>query len=996
MMELPQPGIPCSTYRVQFNKAFPFRKATGIIGYLNDLGITDLYSSPFFKAVPGSLHGYDIVDHSVLNPEIGTALDYAGMVSELKKFGMGQVIDIVPNHMCIESPENKLWMDVLENGQTSPYAKYFDIDWSPVKNELRDKVLLPILGDQYGAALEKKQLNLVFDEGAFFVRYFNHKFPLLPKTYIMVMEEGLQNLIDRLGEQDSDIAELLSIMTAIKHLPSYTETDAATIEERNREKEVIKRRLCKLSGESAEVGAHIARNIELFNGCPPDPRSFDLLDCLMGRQVYRLSHWRVATEEINYRRFFDINGLAAIRIEHPDVFASTHRLIFRLIREGSVTGLRVDHPDGLYNPVEYFHELQRGCFINRALGGSDGGRGVGAPEELRDREAALAAEYGKAIANDPSYKPFYIVGEKILTKSERMPDDWPIFSTTGYVFLNSVNGIFVEGDNARAFDRLYEKFIRARMNFQDIVYEKKKLVMQVAMASEVNTLSRYLNHISEMNRHTRDFTLYSLRSAIVDVIASFPVYRTYINGWRVHDTDVQYIEFAVARAKRRNPAISESIFDFLKDVLLLRAPEGISDREREKWLDFAMRFQQLTGPVMAKGVEDTALFVYNRLVSLNEVGGMPDRFGTSLETFHGQNIERIKNWPHAMITTSTHDVKRNEHVRARINVLSEMPREWGAKVRSWAFMNRKNKSSAENGKMPDRNDEYLLYQTLIGVWPVETPEGGAYEELISRIKDYMLKVSREAKVNTSWINQNRVYEEFLMNFIDAALRPGEGNLFLKDFLPFQRMISHFGMFNSLAQTLLKIAAPGIPDIYQGTELWEYSLVDPDNRRPVDYEPGIRMLRQIREQETKSDRAGMCRELTSAKDDGRIMLYLLFKALNFRKSRKSLFASGEYIPAGVFGSRAGNVCAFERRRDGESVIVAVPRLISRILKDRSAPFGAPVWEDTIIVFPSLDEGMRYRNEFTKEIISVSSNEQRPGLRLAEVFGNFPVALLEKLA
>ncbi len=993
MTDLPAPRIPCSTYRFQFNRNFTFSHAESVVTYLNQLGITDMYASPYFKAVPGSLHGYDIVDHNVLNPEIGTPDDYARLVQELKRYGMGQLLDIVPNHMCIENSENRLWMNVLENGQASPYAKYFDIDWSPVKKELQNKVLLPILGDQYGMVLEQQKLNLVFEEGAFCVRYFDHKFPLVPKTYLLILEEHLQDLVDRLTERNADIAELLSIMTAIRHLPPPTETDSATIEERNREEDVIKRRLCNLYTDSPEIRAHVERNIRLLSGIPDDPGSFDLLDRLMNEQIYRLSHWRVATEEINYRRFFDVNGLAAIRMECPDVFSSTHRLIFRLIRDGSVTGLRVDHPDGLYNPVEYFHWLQQGCFVNQSI---RNGQGDAKPENLQARERELAEEYRRTAAAHPDYKPFYIVGEKILTKSERMPEDWPIFSTTGYVFLNSVNGIFIDADNARLFDRIYQTFIQAKINFPDVVYEKKKLVMHVAMASEVNTLGRYLNDISEKNRHTRDFTLNSLRSAIIEVAACFPVYRTYINSLHVHDRDVQYIEFAVARAKRRNPAISESIFDFLKDVLLLRFPARSSDRERASWLDFTMRFQQFTGPVMAKGVEDTALFVFNRLVSLNEVGGMPDRFGTPLETFHGQNIERIKNWPHAMITTSTHDTKRNEHVRARINVLSEIPREWGKRIRNWALLNRRKKRIVDNARMPDRNDEYLLYQTLIGVWPVETPQGDAYDALVTRIKDYMLKEAREAKLNTSWINQNKTYEETLLAFIDSVLAADERNMFLRDFLPFQRMVSHFGMFNSLAQTLLKIAAPGVPDIYQGTDLWTYSLVDPDNRGPVDYDIRIRMLAELKQLETGMNAAELCRGLSINKSDGRIMLYLLYKALNFRKNHERLFGKGEYIPLEAPGSRSRNVCAFERRNGAESVVIAVPRFLTSIAGQQSLPCGTEVWQESVLQLPDYPAGSRYRNEFTAEILAPLPRDGKPsGLVLSQVFSNFPVALLKRL-
>ena len=985
--ELPEPRIPAATYRLQFNSRFTFRDAAGIIGYLHDLGITDIYASPYFKAKKGSLHGYDIVDHNSLNPELGTHEDYTAMIAELHRHGMGQVLDIVPNHMCVECPENAWWMDVLENGPSSPYAVYFDIDWTPVKKELRNKVLLPVLGDQYGNVLEGQELKVVLEEGAFFVHYYEYRFPLDPGTYLLILEHRLRELQADLTEGRADLAELLSIITALKHLPSPTETDPAKVEERYREKEVIKRRLSTLFSGSTAVRAHLEENLRLFNGTKGDPKNFDLLDDLMNRQVYRLSHWRVATEEINYRRFFDINGLGAIRMEHHGVFQATHQLIFRLIRDRSVTGLRIDHPDGLYNPAAYFHLLQQACFIQQMITGRTGDPAQ--PTSQTERE--LAEHYDEAILADPAYRAFYIVGEKILTKSERMPEDWPIISTTGYVFLNSVNGIFIDGNNARAFDAIYEKFIRSKVNFPDVIYEKKQLVMEAGMSSEVNTLGRYLNHLSEKSRHTRDFTLNSLRRVIMEVIAALSVYRTYTNTWQASDRDVQYIEHAVSRAKRKNPALSGSIFDFLRDILTLRFPKDFKDEDRFAWLDFVMRFQQITGPVMAKGVEDTAFYVYNRLASLNEVGGMPDRFGISLEAFHGQNIERMKNWPHAMITTATHDTKRSEDVRARINVLSGSPREWADRARSWARMNKKKKTVIDGVEMPDRNEEYLLYQTLVGAWPVGPAEGSLNADLIRRIKDYMLKASREAKVNTSWVNPDRAYEDALLSFIEAILRPASP--FLNDFLPFQQTISRYGLFNSLSQTLLKICAPGVPDFYQGTELWSFNLVDPDNRRPVDYETRIHMLSELKRKEAGMAVMKIAEELYHNMDDGRIKMYLTYKALAYRKANRGLFEKGAYLPLAIAGSRADHVCAFARSLDGASAIVAIPRFLWPLMKDVSMPPDKALWKDTYIVLPDADKEAEYRNVFTDEIVrAVPQNEGIMGLALDGILSSFPVALM----
>ncbi len=992
--DLPTPRIPASMYRLQFSHRFTFQDAARIVAYLDRLGITDIYASPYFKAKAGSLHGYDIVDHNSLNPEVGSKEDYAAMIAELHRHGMGQVLDIVPNHMCIETPENAWWMDVLENGLSSPYAAYFDIDWKPVKKELTHKVLIPVLGSQYGNVLEGQELRLSFEEGAFFVHYNEHTFPVLPDTYVTVLEHRLDELKARLHEESPDFTEMLSIITSVRHLPPFTESDPERIAERSREKEVIKRRLRALYWGNADVREHISGNVTLFNGVKGDPRSFDLLDDLMSRQVYRLSYWRVATEEINYRRFFDVNRLGAIHMEHPAVFAATHALIFRLIREGSVTGLRIDHPDGLYNPVEYFHWIQRGCFIQAMLALDTGADTHQPPPEAgSEPEQGLAAMYDETVLKSPEYRPFFIIGEKILTKSERMPEDWPIHGTTGYVFLNSVNGIFIDGKNAKAFDTLYEKFIRSRVSVQDLVPAKKKVVMLATLSSEINTLGHYLNDMSERNRHTRDFTLYSLRRAIIETAAAFPVYRTYTNTWQVSDRDVQYIELAISRAKRSNPPISASVFDFLKDVLLLRFPKDLGDQDKAQWLDFVMRFQQITGPVMAKGVEDTTFYVYNRLVSLCEVGGMPERFGTPLDAFHGHNIERAKFWPHALVTTDTHDTKRSEDVRARINVLSEIPREWGDRARAWARMNKKRKTVIDGVEAPDRNEEYLLYQTLLGAWPLEKIEGSAHDEFVSRIRDYMIKASREAKVNTSWTNPNEAYELALTSFIEHLVRPGRGNRFLRDFLPFQQRVSRCGMFNSLAQTLLKICVPGLPDVYQGAELWSFNLVDPDNRRPVDFRARVSMLSELQRKEAEMGGTNLARELYHSMEDGRIKMYLMYRALTCRKANRGLFENGAYLPLTAIGPRADHICAFARNMGGSWAIVAVTRMMWPFIPEDGTMPDSALWEDTYLVLPAADGETEYRNVLTGEIIRAESQEAgKQRLALSAMLSTFPVSLL----
>jgi (1->4)-alpha-D-glucan 1-alpha-D-glucosylmutase len=989
--------IPVATYRLQFNGFFRFTDAKEIVSYLHDLGISDIYASPYFKSKKGSIHGYDIVDHNYLNPEIGTEAEYDAMADELRKYGMGQLLDIVPNHMCIDDKDNLWWMDVLENGPSSDHAKFFDIDWEPVKKELRDKVLLPILGDQYGRVLERQELRLSFEGGAFFVNYYEHKLPIRPQTFIVILEHRFERLRELLPEDDPHSVELLSIMTALKHLPLYFETEEQKIAERLREKEVIKKRLWNLYTESPEIKTFIDENVTIFNGVEGEPRSFDPLDGLLGEQIYRLSYWRVATEEINYRRFFDINSLGAIRIEDPVVFAETHKLVMRLVREGKITGLRVDHPDGLYDPSEYFRQLQKNCFFQMRAGHLDRLKEeVTASDKFLKLEENIMAQYDAIIASDPEYRPFYIVGEKILIKGERMPEEWPIFSTTGYVFLNSLNGIFIETRNAGAFDDIYRRFAVAKLDYPDLVYEKKKLIMEVAMSSEINTLGHYLNRLSERDRHTRDFTLNSLIDAIIEVVAFFPVYRTYVDGKGPIDRDRQYIELAVSKARRRNPSTSASIFLFLQDVLLLRVPENLTDEDKREWLDFVMRFQQITGPVMAKGLEDTVFYVFNRMVSLNEVGGMPERFGTPLETFQGQNIERSKFWPDALIATSTHDTKRSEDVRARTNVLSEIPDNWRKRVFRWSRLNRNKKVVLDGAKVPDRNEEYLLYQTLIGAWPIESMDEAAYDVFKGRIKGYMVKAIREGKVNTSWINPETMYEESVMMFIDAIMSNTRDNQFLADFLPFQRTISRYGMFNSLSQTLLKIASPGVPDFYQGTEMWDFSLVDPDNRRPVDYETRTKMLERVKRREREIGALALSRELLERWEDGGIKLYLTYKSLNYRNENHDLFARGEYIPLEVIGERSGNVCAFARRHLNKRAVVAVPRFITQLSQSQDVlPCGRDVWRDSFITIPYAEEGVRYRNIFTGEIVDIKADNGVNALYLSELFSSLPFALLDRL-
>ncbi|HAR94746.1 MAG TPA: malto-oligosyltrehalose synthase [Deltaproteobacteria bacterium] len=988
------PRIPVATYRLQFNHFFKFEDARQAVHYLHELGVSDLYCSPYFKAAPGSLHGYDITDPTLLNPEIGTPEEYEAFVQEIRRYHMGQILDIVPNHMCIFHSDNVWWMDVLENGPSSPYTAFFDVDWRSSASQLRNKVLIPVLGDQYGKVLDAQELTLAFDKGAFILRYYDHTFPILPETYPLILNHRMETLNEQLRPESPERGEFARVVTVLGYIPRYTETHPADVAKRYEVKERAKSSLRSLYDRSVPIQSFIDQNVREFNGEKGNERSFDLLDGLLRRQVYRLSFWRVAAEEINYRRFFDINSLGAVRMEDHRVFESFHRLILLLIKDRKVTGLRVDHPDGLYNPAAYFGNLQRACFfelqrnhLDRVAREVDLGYGKGyVDDELDDR-------YDAIMQHNPAYKPFYIVGEKILTKTERMPEEWPIFSTTGYVFLNSVNGIFIDTRSARAFDRVYRQFSRSERNFQDEGYESRKLVIQTAMSGEINTLGRYLDDLSENDRHTRDFTRNSLTDALVEIIANFPVYRTYIDSYEVKDRDRQYIETAVARARRRNPGVGAEVYDFVHDVLVLRFPRSFTDKERRQWLSFVMRFQQLTAPIMAKGVEDTAFYRYNRLISLNEVGGNPEKFGTTLETFHGQNIERAKYWPHALIATSTHDTKMGEDVKARINVLTEMPDRWRDRLHRWHQLNRKRRIIVDGEAVPDRNDEYRLYQTLLGSWP-EPPEtsGTDFEGFVKRIKDHSIKAAREAKVHTSWINPNGLYEEAFTLFIDAILSAGRPNRFLNDFEPFQRIVSLYGIYTSLSQTLLKMAAPGVPDFYQGTEFWYYRLADPDNRGAVDLLQRARSLVELRRREGEVGLRNLAIELSRHRTDGRIKLYVIEKTLNYRAKNREIFDSGEYLPLEAGGPMSDHICAFARRT-GRHVIACVPRLTAALLPDpTSPPLGAEVWGGTRLYVPFAEEGTTYRNIFTGTTILLERREGELALPLGEIFGDFPVALL----
>jgi (1->4)-alpha-D-glucan 1-alpha-D-glucosylmutase len=946
--------IPRATYRLQLGPDLTFEDAAGLVDYLAALGVSDVYTSPFFEAASPGSHGYDVSDHTRLREELGGEAGFARFAGALRARALGLLIDVVPNHMGITHNRNAWWRDVLAHGQASPYAKYFDIDWSPVKAELAGKVLLPILGDHYGAVLDSGQLTLALEDGRFIVRYYEATLPIAPRSGARILAHRLEALQERMGLEHPDLLELKSVVAWFATLTPPADSDAERIAAARRDAETGRERLLALLRGSAPVRAFVDETVRAFNGTPGDPRSFDLLDGLLADQAYRIAFWRVAGEEINYRRFFDINELAAIRMEDPEVFAETHRLIFRLVGEGTVTGLRIDHPDGLYDPAGYFTRLQAGCAAARP---------GAAPDDT-----------------------FYIVAEKILAPGELLPETWATSGTTGYEFLNLVNGIFVDRTQARAMEQLYARLIRVRPAFTEIVVECKRLITETSMASELNVLAHRLDRISEKHRSSRDFTLGSLLHALREIIAAFPVYRTYVGeaGRGPSDADREYIARAVAAARRRTPVMNASIYDWIEPLLTLTLPAWAEEAERRERLDFVMRFQQITGPVMAKGYEDTALYRFNRLVSLNEVGGDPSRFGTSIGEFHAENAARCRRSPHALSATATHDTKRGEDVRARIAVLSDIPHDWRRHVLAWQKWNRKHRETVDGVPTPGANTEYLIYQTLVGAWPLSA----------DRLREYVLKAVHEAKSHTSWINPNTRYDEALARFLEAILDPARASAFLEDFCAFHARIAYFGALNSLAQVLVKVAAPGVPDFYQGTELWDLSLVDPDNRRPVDFAHRRRLLTEIETALAAGEPATLAQELLKTLDDGRIKMYVIRQALALRRARAALFATGRYRALEVRGPFADHVCAFARIGDGGVALTIVPRLLARRGLE-TAPVGPEYWADTAVEIPA-DAGRHFVNVLTGERLTVTPGTAALALPLGDVFAMLPVALLDREA
>ena len=878
---------PRATYRIQLHSGFTFAAAAELTEYLAELGISHLYCSPYLQATPGSTHGYDVVDHRRINEDLGGAAGHARMHSALRERGLGQILDIVPNHMAIVSPYNPWWWDVLENGPASNYASYFDVDWETPEMRLRNSVLIPVLGDQYGEVLESGAIQLDRDGAALTVRYHEHRFPVAPRS----LDTILSAAAERCGSD-----ELAFLADGFGRLPLPTATDLESTRRRYREKDVLRTLLTRLIREQHEVGPAIDAAIAEINARP------DSLHLLLERQNYRLAYWRTASRDLGYRRFFDINTLVGLRMEDKHVFADTHFLVLRWLADGTLDGVRIDHIDGLRDPEQYLRWLHQ------------------------------------------AQPNAWVVVEKILESGESLRDSWPIAGTTGYDFMNTVGGLLIDPAGERPLTRFYTEFTGEPADFPQIVLEKKDLVMREVLGSDLNRLTALFVEVCERHPRHRDYTRHELHEAICAAVARLPVYRTYVReagDAPIQAEDERYINTAIDAAKLDRPDIDQRLFDFLRDLLLLRQR---GDLEAE----LAMRFQQFTGPVMAKSVEDTAFYCFSRFAALNEVGGDPARFGVGTDQFHRECEIAQARWPQRMLATSTHDTKRSEDLRARMSLLSELPEPWIAAVRGWSEMNR----PWWRGGLSDRNAEYLFYQTLVGAWPIER----------NRIVEYMRKAAREAKLHTSWTAPNEEYERSLAGFIEGALENAE---FVNELTAFVAPLVWPGGVNALAQTLIKLTAPGVPDFYQGSELWSHTLVDPDNRRAIDYALRRRLLTELRDATVE--------QVIARAAEGLPKLWLIRQALDLRRQRPQLFGrDGDYQPMRARGARAAHAIAFSR---GAGAITIAPRL----------PIGlGGDWGDTVIALP----GGRWHNVLTGDASDGGE------ILLAKLMRRFPVCLLAR--
>ncbi|HTR35531.1 MAG TPA: malto-oligosyltrehalose synthase [Bryobacteraceae bacterium] len=947
--------VPVSTYRIQFTKDFRFLNGRDVVPYLHSLGIGDIYSSPRSRARRGSSHGYDVANPARVNSELGTDEEFDDLCEKLRHYDMGLLLDIVPNHMAASS-ENPWWMDVLENGPSSRFAHYFDIDWNPTTTKAaflqENKVLLPVLGDLYGSVLENQELSLRLDETGFFIRFYDHQFPIDPRTYPPILQYCAERLEAELGAGNPAAVELRQLQEIAARMPPRTVTAPDKIEQRYRIARKLKKSIFLLYRDQLNVRMILDAALRDFSGLKDNPGSFDLLHRLLEDQAYRLAFWKIAFEEINYRRFFDINDLVGLRVEIPDVFQARHEIIIKLVSEGKVSGLRIDHIDGLHDPQLYLAYLQ-------------------------------------SAVSDATGQPFYIIVEKILGRDESLPPDWSACGTTGYDFANALNDLFVDSTGLRLLRQTYARFTGEVVPFAEICYARNKQVLWRLFAGEVNALGHHLGKLAAQDRHARDVPLSELMVALIEVTACLPVYRTYIRSYEVSPGDRASLTQILDLARRRTTEneVGTPAFEFLRRVLLLE-PESYAQDQKGEYLRFVMRWQQFTGPVMAKGLEDTAFYVRHTLISMNEVGGDPLRETDPLDAagFHAFQQTRAECWPYSMNTTSTHDSKRSEDVRARINVLSDIPAEWEKHLYRWRRWNRGEKQQIEGVAAPDPHEEVLIYQTLLGAWPLTAEDSNGFHD---RLNAFLIKAVREGKTHSDWLHPNEGYESALLKFLDGILSGEATARFRDDFSSFQETIAWHGALNALSQVLIKTTAPGVPDFYQGSELWTLNLVDPDNRRPVDFAKHAALLEELRRQ-TIDGLAAQLKDMLTNWKDGRIKLYLTDRALDFRRAHADLFRDGAYVALAAEGSRSGNVFAFARRKEELWCLTVAPLRTADLTKSKGAPLGKAVWRETSLLLPE-DAPVHWRNVLTNEALTCVAGS-RKSLPLAAILKKFPVALL----